>query len=392
MKRVSEVLVTILIVAITGCGGGKQTDPQSEGIITVDVTASYPEKELVLQDFMNVEYIALETTDEFVNQGRVLDVGKEFVLIGNNNARDGDIFVYDRNGKVLRKINRMGQAGEEYGFISGIILDEDNNEMFVHDNISKKFVVYDLYGNFKRSYGFKDGIEHSNIFNYDTDKLICDDRRITTEEERSSESFYIISKQDGSVVNEIKVPFKQEKSSILMRKMGEMSVGVSFRHPSIMPYDGNYILTSLSADTIFRYLPTNNNIEPFIVRTPSIQSMDPEVFLFPAMFTDQYYFVESAKKVFDIESNTGFPRVKMVYDRQERKIYEYTISNADYSGRTETIAIKTINDEIAFCQKMEPFELIEANEQGKLKGKLKEVADGLDEDDNPVIMLVKYKK
>ena len=35
------------------------------------VTKSYPEKELIIQDFMDVEYIALETTDEFLTQGVV---------------------------------------------------------------------------------------------------------------------------------------------------------------------------------------------------------------------------------------------------------------------------------------------------------------------------------
>ena len=53
---------------------------------------------------------------------------------------------------------------------------------------------------------------------------------------------------------------------------------------------------------------------------------------------------------------------------------------------------RTINNEIAFWRKIETYSLIEYNEKGELKGKLKEIADNLDEDSNPVIMLVKYKK
>ena len=37
-----------------------------------------------------------------------------------------------------------------------LILDEDNGEMFVNDIFSKKNVVYDLYGNFKRSFKHKE--------------------------------------------------------------------------------------------------------------------------------------------------------------------------------------------------------------------------------------------
>jgi len=37
-------------------------------------------------------------------------------------------------------------------------------------------------------------------------------------------------------------------------------------------------------------------------------------------------------------------------------------------------------------------QLVEAHKKGLLKGKLKEIAATLDEEDNPVIMLVKHKK
>ena len=53
---------------------------------------------------------------------------------------------------------------------------------------------------------------------------------------------------------------------------------------------------------------------------------------------------------------------------------------------------KTFNNEIIFQHKYEADDLVEALEKGELKGKLKEVAAKLKEEDNPVIMLVKYKK
>ena len=99
MKRIGSLLV-VLFLLMTGCGDSKQS---AEDLITVDVTASYPKKELILQDFMDVEYIALETNDEFVNQGYVQAIGKKYILVKNRSA-DGNIFVYDRSGKALRKM------------------------------------------------------------------------------------------------------------------------------------------------------------------------------------------------------------------------------------------------------------------------------------------------
>lgn len=105
MKQTKTILAVILLVVLAGCGENKQSN---NDLIIVDVSKSYPKKELILQDFMDVEYVALETTDEFLTQGLVQDVGKEYILATNRN-NDGDIFIFDRKtGKGVRKINRRG--------------------------------------------------------------------------------------------------------------------------------------------------------------------------------------------------------------------------------------------------------------------------------------------
>ena len=104
MKRVNSIMAIILLM-IAGCGERRQP---IDDLVIVDVTRSYPQKELILQDFMDVEYIPLETGGEFYTQGVVLDIGKEIIVV-RNRVSDGDIFLFDRNGKGLRKINRRGQ-------------------------------------------------------------------------------------------------------------------------------------------------------------------------------------------------------------------------------------------------------------------------------------------
>ena len=151
------------------------------------------------------------------------------------------------------------------------------------------------------------------------------------------------------------------------------------------------ILTELSSDTIFRLFP-DYRMTPFMIRTPPIHSMNPEIFLLPEILTDRYYFLEILKK--EVEARPGFfPRTKLVYDKQEKATYRYTVYNDDYSSKKplEFTAFSS-SHEIAFRQKLEAHELIDLNRKGELKGKLKEVASELDDDSNPVIMLVKYKK
>ena len=169
MKKTNVFLTVILFVLLVACEGNKQSN---EDLIIVDVSRSYPKKELVLQDFMSVEYIPLETTDEFVTQGLVQDVGKEYLLLKNKNS-DGNIFVFDRKtGTGLRKINRQGQGSEEYTRINEIVLDESNGEIFVKSQ-GNKIVVYDLYGTFIRYLDIDRDV--SSVFDYDKYNLICYD-------------------------------------------------------------------------------------------------------------------------------------------------------------------------------------------------------------------------
>ena len=71
--------------------------------------------------------------------------------------------------------------------------------------------------------------------------------------------------------------------------------------------------------------------------------------------------------------------------------YTYIIRNADFEGSNVALWESSLNPEIASYRTLYAHELVEANEEGKLKGRLKEIASTLDEEDNPVIMLMKQK-
>ena len=68
MKKLNIILSAILLVMFVGCKDSKHLN---DDLIHIDLSKSYPKKELILQDFMDVEYIPLETTDDFLTQGIV---------------------------------------------------------------------------------------------------------------------------------------------------------------------------------------------------------------------------------------------------------------------------------------------------------------------------------
>ncbi len=383
MEKISITLVILLLI-ISACGEKKQ-DNRNGGIITIDVTTNYPKKELILQDFMDVEYIPLETNDEFVCHGFLQGVSEDFIVIRDpNHVEDGNIFIFDRNGKALKKINRKGQGPEEYTHFLGVTFDKDNDELFINDAAGNKIVVYDLEGNFKRSFSIEKETFHY-IYNFDQENLICYDVRDLNEQ-----SFMIIFKQDGSITKEIQIPYYGEKISTWLTFYDEKTnityaTNPQYEHP-IIPTFKSWILMNSSSDTIYRYLP-NHDMIPIIARTPSVRSMDPEIFLFPQFFTERYYFMVSVKR------ESKFPSTNLMYDKQENEIFEYILYNGDYSSKKKIYMRNlSINSEIAIWQYLEAPDLIEAYENGELKGELKEIASTLDEESNPVIMLVKERK
>lgn len=186
--------ICISFLFSAGCTMSTKSSTQDCGIISIDAKSDYPKIELTLQSFMNVEYIPLESSDEFVCQGQILDIGKEYIVV-KNYLQDGNIFIFNRNGKGLRKINRLGSGGEDYTFVMSAMLDENNNELFINDPFIKKVIVYDISGKFKRSLPHQEHGIPNEIFNFNDKSFICPINNFGTSIPQAE--FAVISKHDG---------------------------------------------------------------------------------------------------------------------------------------------------------------------------------------------------
>jgi len=395
---ISKYIILVIIPAFIFAGCSTKS-PIENNFITVDVTKDYPKKDVVLQDIFDIEYVPLETSDEFLTSGNVRAIGKDLIITKNNGRTDGNIYLFDRTtGKGIRRINRLGQGGEEYTNILDIVLDEDRQEMFVNNHYLAKIVVYDLKGNFKRSFKQKENYFYGEIGNFDKDRLICHDDCLSFDKEETKRNFFMLaSKQDGSI-KEIPIPYDKVKTSLILKQVDGKKRDWSIYNKRMIPYKDSWLLNEISADTIYRYSPDAGLI-PLIVRKPSVQTMSPEIFLFPSVMTDRYYFMQTAKKNFDFKMDSDVERTDLMYDKEANKIFRVTIYNADYTEKVpvkimfEMFMLSFINkDGVAFSRVLPAFELAEAYKNGKLRGHLKKIAAKLDEEDNPVIMIAKYKR
>ena len=97
MKR---LLFTFLALCLA-VAGSAQSGQMTSKLPTIDITKEYPKKKLVLQDIATAEYIPLETSDKVLLDG-VATLHCSFTehYITTYNANEGQIFVFDRKGKI----------------------------------------------------------------------------------------------------------------------------------------------------------------------------------------------------------------------------------------------------------------------------------------------------
>lgn len=126
-----------------------------------------------------------------------------------NIINDGDIFIFDRNGKGLRKFNRKGQGSEEYIFNLSAFVDDNSGEIYI-DEIIRNVLVYDFQGNFLKSIPRGDN-KWINATNYNQDYLIArESPSIQIQNKTDYQRFVIISKQDGNIAKDFRIYFKKK--------------------------------------------------------------------------------------------------------------------------------------------------------------------------------------
>lgn len=134
------------ITSITGQSG------YYENLICIDKNKSYKDKHLFIQDIAKkVEYIKLETNDNCL-------IGKEF-NVEFIRATANDIFIIEveaiyrfsrKDGKFLNRIGKRGEGPNEYVTSASFAVDENRQEVLVHDLNKKKLFIYKYTGTFVR--------------------------------------------------------------------------------------------------------------------------------------------------------------------------------------------------------------------------------------------------
>jgi hypothetical protein len=356
----------------------------------IDVTKEHPKGDRIcLQDIAEVEYIRLETTDDFLCAGNVAYI--DSIIIYRN--RNNEILIFDRQGKAKHKINRKGQSGEEYAMLSQCLLyDKKNNELYVNDMMLKKIFVYDIEGNYKRSFHHLRGTQYNRFYLFNEQYLLCYNNSIEGFEEEKH-PFKIVSRQTGELLKEFDIPFSKRISIRYHFREGNVSqtsLGDPQPEPLVRTGD-KWIVNEVSSDTIYR-LSEDFSLTPVMAQTPSVQSMgeNPQYLSF-VMDSYHYQFMFIQKKEYDRETQQGFPTTAVMYDKKTGQIFEQNFYDANRPDKVFEFYQNNTNQMAESNQYFHEYPahiLKNFLEKGQLTGRLKEIAEQIDEDDNPVLMII----
>lgn len=362
----------------------------------IEMNKDYQEKNLFLQDIAEVDYIPLETTDDnlFDGSSTITEISDQGIVVVDQYYNK--LCFFSLNGKAIGTLSKKGQGPGEYSHLDAAWINRIRNEVFISDRGQGKLYVYDMKGDFKRSIAFSHSLRQNDIADFDNDHFVSfKDYPINEGLNKSVKPYQpivLVSKENGNVTDSLPY-FKDYIASITIKGVRSGQ----YRAPQVYCMAGtNIYLTDIGSDTIFSIDRKNGELNPVITRMPSISlDKDGKYFLHLRGATSHFYFLHRQSK--EMSMTEGF-QIKdedshfLMYDRKTNETYCPVLQNKDWSDyETSMIKIVSGKDNYGYIC-LESYKLLEALEDNKLSGKLKSVAENLKEEDNPVLMVVKFHK
>ena len=379
MKTKTFISAITLMVTLMAC---ENSSTQTE-LITIDVGKSYPKKELTIDDLWKVEYIALETDSIFfLPGGQPYHVGENKMGFVDN--RTGNLLFFDvKTGKKAFCINRKGPGPEEYKSVGALVMDEKAGEIFAWTIFDATFQVYDEQGKYLRTLPMHNKRKDEYLYitdfiNLNDNQLLCSSHNI-----KGYAVHYLQDKKTGVTTIIDSIPNERYVNQYIFAEKDGVTYSTA---PNLTPFvrtSKGLVYADHSNDTLCR-MSDGMIPSPFIVRTPRVKETEPNKILSFDNETNDWIFLSGIEMAYNFSKNEGLHQTNYGVEKANGEIYELKFIHPDYEG-------KEYSPTALNARYYSAYELLTALEEGKLKGKLKEIASTLAEEDNGVVMLLKQK-
>lgn len=340
-------------------------------VFYIDKNQSYEKKSIDVHTLAEVvDYIPLETPDDGLipksdtRVESILATATEVFIVSLNK-----IFRFGRNGKFLNTIGRIGEGPQEYVTLIDMVLNRTKKEVIIYDGGKQSLMIYAYDGSFLRSIPLNPN--WAVRIGLLDEKTIC----AVNVPNKNVPGFFLISLENGKMIEALSKPYPT-RSGISSLILGIMSTprsdGSSVFFNSMLT-DTLFAINTHSRDPRYIQLPPNN-----VVGSGKCGDCSSPHLIFG---TDAYANVV-------IFENTP-PAKSYFIDKKKQKIYRGVMCDGQSGGKLIQLINTGGKNEIATLY--QPFWLKEQLGAGLLSGRLKEIAQNVHEDDNPIIAIYKLK-
>jgi hypothetical protein len=402
-------IIGLIIVFLIGCNRQKSVE-QNRDYITVSVNPKKALKSINMSEiFSEIEYIPLENADKHV-------IGEIHQLIAYKNRfyifdrfHTQSVFCFQQDGKFLFELNRKGTGPGEYVKLKNVSIDYDNDYLLLYCGQIKQILVYDLDGNYVKSYRTKD--IWANDFSYTGNGYAAFYGCYTSNPQYSKNGMtpnLLIAKTDDYKILHTDLFFPSEI---------KMSVVVGNAKHFSSYHNGTVSLLAEYNDTVFHI--SEGKSEPAYYVDFGDMKKDKSFYSLLRNPTTVLGQIPEYEKTRDICIITALEETKtdIVFGYRHKNTFHYVFYNketgqvidvcSDNSKNNDdpiyndidgcTFAFPWSTDGESFFGVIESYSILEMKESIRAstaagKDKLLKILDGMSEFDNPIIVKMKMKK
>lgn len=405
MNMTRHILGCMALALLAACSNGKTDKVETKSapketrtqlaMPVLDLKKEYPKKTIALQDIADVEYIVLETHEDGLVGSHYATVTDSLIITFN--ASD-DVVFFHRDGRFSHSFNRRGGSGKEYISLGhNVCVNPKHREVYIYDFERGWIQAYSYEGEYKRTFRVRgNGFAWGTLHPFDSDHLLLEDKNNVGNKNGKPTTptpYYKVAVSDGSmsplpltVENRIgnTINWYDEKTDQFV------SVGRSIS--AVAHINGEPIITDFASDTLYAY--RDERLAPIAKKENWMKENGVPWLVTLDGISDKYYLWHAIEKNHE---KTIWPERTFLQDRYtgacaQIRLIDRNITDESWRFRHRASASEFCVPADCFMQCYPTWNLTDLYKRGKLQGELKEIASKLSEDDNPVIMLAKFKE
>jgi len=371
---------------------------KAQQIEAIDIVEGMNEKgTLKLSDIVeNMEYIPLETnTENLISNVDDIKFTEEFIFVKNINP--SSLYIFKRSGKFVRQIGHKGHGPNEYNILSGFCIQDQNNNIYLYTTSPSKLLIYNFDGSILKKFDCP-SFQSQPFFDME---FFCTDKFIMM-----LSNYHGDTKFSYKIFNSKNELLKEAIEPIQFLTRGYSNNKFEFSYYTYKNW--MYVKENLLNDTLYRVTKTNGFQPTYIFQSGKYEC--------PVEFRQN--FIQFAQKkelkyilireVFECKQyllySYSFNRELFMnyYDKLLKKAFTFNSERIpnDFDGGPDFYPIYQKNNEmIGIISSIDLIGKVFSDDfksstpkYPEKKKELERLVNNLDENDNPVLMLVKLKE